>query len=74
MKYIIPIIILVLVGGLIAGYAIFLLWAFSSIPVPFWVLGLVSVIFFALLVGLVVAFFSRLREMSKEDKNDYRNY
>ncbi len=74
MRYIISILIVFFVGGVIVGYGAFLVWALSVAQMPWWGVGFVSMIFVALVGGLLVAFFARLKEITKEDKDDYRNY
>ncbi|URA09533.1 hypothetical protein [Thermospira aquatica] len=74
MKYLISLFIVLFVGGLIVGYAAFVVWALSVAQMPWWGIGFVSMIFLVLIAGLIVAFFARIKEVSKEDKDDYRNY
>ncbi|MCX7881717.1 MAG: hypothetical protein N2314_00640 [Brevinematales bacterium] len=74
MKYLTAGVIFLVVGGMIGGYAFFLLWALGTAGVSLWVVIFISFVFFAVLMGLVVAFFARIKEIGKEDTHDYRNY
>jgi len=56
------------------GYGVFLVWAFQQASFSPWVTVFISVIFLLLLIGLVVSFVSAWKEISQEDKDDYRNY
>ncbi|MFN4217418.1 MAG: hypothetical protein ACK4HQ_08480 [Brevinematales bacterium] len=74
MKYLISFVIFVVMGCVIGGYAFFLVWVLEQTGVSRLIIFFVSFIFAVVLIALVVAFLTRMREIGKEDKNDYRNY
>lgn len=74
MSYLISGVIFLVMGGLVGGYALFLVWVLKGAGIPLWIVLFISFIFLVILFGLVVAFIGRIREISKEDKDDYRNY
>lgn len=74
MNYLISFVIFLVVVTLIGGYAFFLVWALGGAGVPVGMVLFVSFLFLVLMIALVVAFVARIKEIGKEEKDDYRNY
>ncbi len=74
MNYLISLVIFLVMATLIGGYAFFLVWALGGAGVPLGLVLFVSFLFVVLLLSLTVAFVARMREIKKEEQDDYRNY
>lgn len=73
-KYLAPIIIAVLSLIVLSGYALFYSYVVDKFAMPDTIKIVVAIIFGMFGIAMIVVLVHRIRELSKEDNDDYSKY
>ncbi|ABR46760.1 hypothetical protein Amet_0533 [Alkaliphilus metalliredigens QYMF] len=74
MKYIAPILIIILIAGLIGLYGFGVLFVLDSMNAPLLITIIISIVFVGLIASLGYTLIQRIKEIRKEDDDDLSKY